>query len=126
MIEIDIKVRDNRTFDLLAVGHSGAAAHGSDIVCAAVSALLYTLAAQIEDYDQKAMLEDKAILLGSGEGGVYCEVSAKYARYIRSCYKMIARGLIMLAETYPDNVRIATDWGYALDSPPEAAERSPE
>lgn len=125
MIRIDITCT-TRTFDLVAVGHSGAAAYGSDIVCAAVSALLYTLAAQIEDYDKKGMIAEKSIILDRGEGGIYCESPAKYAYDIRSCYRMIARGLSMLATTYPDNVKIAIDWGDAPDSPPEAAERSPE
>lgn len=125
MISIDVTCTA-RTFDVAAVGHSGAAERGSDIVCAAVSALLYTLAAQIEDYDRKGMIADKSIILDRGEGGIYCETPPKYAYDIRSCYKMIARGLSMLAATYPENVRIAIDWGNAPDSPPKAAERSPE
>ena len=125
MIKIDITCT-RRTFDLVAVGHSGAAPHGSDIVCSAVSALIYTLAAQVEDFDKRGMICDKSVILDSGEGGIYCETPAKYAVDIRSCYRMIARGLVMLAAEYPENVRIAIDWGDAPDSPPIAAERSPE
>lgn len=50
MIEISVKADKTGFVDRVTIkGHSGYAAHGQDIVCAAISALSYTLAAALSD-----------------------------------------------------------------------------
>ena len=70
-------------------GHAGAGIRGRDPVCAALSILLFTL---IEG--------TPGAMLRSGEG--YCRVSGGEARD----YALIAGGCRLLAENYPEYVRM--------------------
>ena len=71
------------------IGHAGAGLYGQDPVCAALSILLFTL---IEG--------TPGAMLRSGEG--YCRVSGGEARD----YALIAGGCRLLAENYPEQVRM--------------------
>ncbi len=93
MIEIHY---DKKDISLKISGHAGYAEKGSDIVCAAVTALAGTLERCIQE---------------AGEGS--CEwkegetcFTASGTENLRLCFETIVTGLRMLAEEFPDYVTI--------------------
>lgn len=70
-------------------GHAGAGTAGSDLVCAALSALMYTLLENLPDCEPT--MADGFCAVAGGEKHVY---------------EVIAEGLRRLAEAYPEYVRM--------------------
>ncbi len=93
MIEIHYNKKDR---NLKISGHAGYAEKGSDIVCAAVTALAGTL--------ERCMKK-------AGEGccewkeGETC-FTASGTENLRPCFETVVTGLRMLAEEFPDYVTI--------------------
>ncbi len=100
MIDISLKT-DDKSFDLFVNGHAGYGKKGQDIVCAAVSALVQTLAACLDkmssyydvDYDENGVI--KHIGATGKNAAIACEV--------------IMYGLNKIAFSYPENVSISAD-----------------
>lgn len=85
---------DLKKLTLYVRGHAGYAPKGCDIVCAAVSALAYTLCRE-------------------SEGEVYdfadgMMISVKRSLFSRIRFKTIVSGINMVSEKYPENVRISS------------------
>lgn len=76
-------------------GHAGYAPRGQDIVCAAVSALIYALVAALEEKGavQEVQIRPGQVSVASTEG---CEAE----------FRMIRCGLAQLAARYPQCVHI--------------------
>ena len=94
---IDISIRSD---GITISGHAGYAPAGQDIVCAGVSALTQTLIKSIED-----LTSDK-IKYKISPGGVdieYRNLSEKAKTLVDSFFV----GILMIADEFPDNVRIA-------------------
>ena len=78
-------------------GHAGYAAAGQDIVCAAVSALVYALAGYLEEKGQAvriAVRKGYADIQGAGDCG--------------AAFAMARCGMSQLARAYPDCVEIGS------------------
>ena len=81
-----------------AEGHAGYAPAGQDIVCAAVSCLMQTLAySAAED-------EHTSSCIYQGEEGPVLNVEAGDSVLMRDMFELVADGLDLLAEQYPENV----------------------
>ena len=81
-----------------AEGHAGYAPAGQDIVCAAVSCLIQTLAySAAED-------EHTSSCIYQGEEGPVLNVEAGDSVLMRDKFELVADGLDLLAEQYPENV----------------------
>ena len=81
-----------------AEGHAGYAPAGQDIVCAAVSCLMQTLAySAAED-------EHTSSCIYQGEEGPVLNVEAGDRVLMRDKFELVADGLDLLAEQYPENV----------------------
>ena len=81
-----------------AEGHAGYAPAGQDIVCAAVSCLMQTLAySAVED-------EHTSSCIYQGKEGPVLNVEAGDSVLMRDKFELVADGLDLLAEQYPDNV----------------------
>ena len=81
-----------------AEGHAGYAPAGQDIVCAAVSCLMQTLAySAAED-------ERTSSCIYQGKEGPVVNVEAGDSVLMRDKFELVADGLILLAEQYPENV----------------------
>lgn len=81
-----------------AEGHAGYAPAGQDIVCAAVSCLMQTLAySAAED-------EHTSSCIYQGEEGPVVNVEAGDSVLMRDKFELVADGLDLLAEQYPENV----------------------
>lgn len=81
-----------------AEGHSGYAPAGQDIVCAAVSCLMQTLA-----YSAAEDEHTSSCIYQSKEGPVV-NVEAGDSVLMRDKFELVADGLTLLAEQYPENV----------------------
>ena len=81
---------DNMT--LFAYGHAGFAEKGKDIVCAAVSTLIFTLI-------------NSAPCIYDDEENVYIRMLRKKDRAI---FETILKGLSLLAISYPENITLNT------------------
>lgn len=81
-----------------AEGHAGYAPAGQDIVCAAVSCLMQTLAySAAED-------EHTSSCIYQGKDGPVVNVETGNSVLMRDKFELVADGLTLLAEQYPENV----------------------
>lgn len=81
-----------------AEGHAGYAPAGQDIVCAAVSCLMQTLAySAAED-------EHTSSCIYQGKDGPVVSVETGDSVLMRDKFELVADGLTLLAEQYPENV----------------------
>ncbi len=95
---------DNLIFSV--EGHSGFAAAGSDIVCAGVSVLCYTLLNTLLDEEAKENI--KLVKNIVSDGYLYLEIAFfDYTKErIKAITETILTGFYMLEENYPDYVKI--------------------
>lgn len=87
-------------FKLVCKGHAGYEDAGKDIVCAAVTTLCYTLV--------ESLLADKW-QGGMYEGDIRIEMDRDVQSDERKAFDVIARGLRLLAESYPENIQLWED-----------------
>lgn len=85
---------------LRAEGHAGYAEKGKDIVCAAVSVLMQTLACSVDADNTGNTFE-----LSDGKNGNRLTVQAPMSVLNRNKFDLVVEGLILLAENYPENVQ---------------------
>ena len=81
---------------LRASGHAGYAEKGSDIVCAAVSALMQTLAYSVDGGTVTRSQDDCSTLT----------VQAEQSFDNMAKFELVTDGLMLLAKQYPENVRL--------------------
>lgn len=84
--------------ELTVEGHAGYAEPGKDLVCAAVSILVYTLDQNLEDMG----LGDPKNLLEEGKARIACKEQSEETTRI---YNTIWSGLRILEENYPEYVK---------------------
>lgn len=97
---IEVKFGD---CSLCAEGHAESAPYGADLVCCAVSTLAYTLAANLREI----RAHDLQVWMDSGKSDIRCEPSFD----ARQVFHMIYVGLKLLAESYPNNIKIIEPLG---------------
>lgn len=86
-------------WELRLTGHSGAAAYGQDLVCAAVTALVCALASYVSGQDLK---EPPVLRLEPGDA----RITASGAQ-LAPAFETVMAGLRLLAREYPENVTVA-------------------
>jgi uncharacterized protein YsxB (DUF464 family) len=102
MIDIDIYKKNHR-YSIMATGHARYAAHGYDIVCAAVSTLLQTYAFYLEKKEKSNGFTILEIKLESGDMNVeYLDFKDIYVKN----FEMILIGLDALQDTYPGFIKL--------------------
>lgn len=89
---VKITLRKRPYLHLTAIGHAGAAPHGEDLVCAGISTLLCSLAAQLElaGCSSTARLEPG-----------FADLRAERSRSALEAFSFAETGLKMLAGQYP-------------------------
>ena len=107
MITIDYqkeKLRRHVKYSLTLDGHADFAPVGQDIVCSAVSILLFTLANSLSD----SGAENLEVSLEPGDSSISC--TASYSDFeIDTLFKFAVIGLELLEEQYPENVEILSE-----------------
>lgn len=82
-------------------GHAQSAPHGRDLVCAAVSALIYTLAANVEQMEAAGLLDSCTLDIRPGDSRI-CWQPAPYARQmVQARTEAVILGFSCLATAYP-------------------------
>ena len=89
--------RSSEGLHIRAKGHAGYGGSGTDIVCAAISTLLQSLT---EYALESSVLEVVSLTLNEGDADITIKGDSE-------CFDMTIIGLEMIAETYPDNVKMA-------------------
>ena len=102
MIEITYERSNNRVRIL---GHAGAGEKGKDVVCAGVSALALTLAANVRHWQESGKLKKEAdISLSDGEGLISWEPKHGYEAATRQIAVAICAGFELIAVELPQYV----------------------
>lgn len=83
-------------------GHAGYAPEGQDIVCAGVSITAQSLAATLCQTDDVLCDVKKA----KGSMYVVCRCSGRVKRYVDALFDMARTSFELLAEEYPDHVKV--------------------
>lgn len=89
---------------LTAEGHAGTAAKGQDIVCAAVSALVQTLAAWVTE-DPGQRLFRKRVELEEGRATVEASAKGENMKALLERFGLVGEGLALIAEHSPESVQ---------------------
>ena len=103
MIRAYTEERDGR-YTFCVVGHAGYATPGEDIVCAAASAITYTLAAlmdEMTDHELIAMVDQK---LEPGNTVLSAEVTEEARKRFEEATRFFEIGFLMLSEAYPSYI----------------------
>ena len=88
-------------------GHAGAAPYGQDLVCAAVSALVYALAVRLTELEEQgALVQSPVICLSSGNALISAIAKADYAAEVTGDFRLIHSGLKLLQNHYPKQIKV--------------------
>lgn len=101
---------DNGLLVLRMAGHSGMA---PDLVCAACTALAYTLAQAVLDAETH-MEQEPTIDLREGYGKISCRPGKVYLPGMMAIYHAVYRGFELLSTSYPQSIKV-----YARGTPRE-------
>lgn len=93
----------NRIHKLKITGHAGTAPKGQDLVCCSVSTLCLTLSQCILNNKDKLTCEP-VIKLSDGSSVIECEATGRSEKEIMHFYYVVAQGLAMLAESFPEHI----------------------
>lgn len=104
--------REGGGYVLLAEGHADYDRSGRDIVCAALSALIYSLAAELERMEDEGLLYPGAFAeLKPGRAEMAFRPRLKGRKRAEGALGVFCRGLEMLSEEYPENVEFKEEEG---------------
>lgn len=96
---VTVRLQKAPLLSLTATGHAESAPRGEDLVCAGISTLLCTLAAQLQQADE----EKSFVHIEPGFAVLYALPTAQ----ARGAFSFVETGLKLLAAQYPQNVSIA-------------------
>ena len=100
-----IQVTYYRQYNRVTVeGHAGAGPEGHDLVCASVSALALTLAANVTYMKAQDGVHGEIIKLDEGNAEIQCTPYRRYKASVEQIYRSICVGFELLATKYPDNI----------------------
>lgn len=85
-------------------GHAGYAERGEDILCAAASMLLQTLAAAMRELHARGLAEDIVVTLHQGAGEVSCIPAEETRCVVLTVMDSIMLGYALLARDYGEYV----------------------
>ncbi|MGI5976167.1 MAG: ribosomal-processing cysteine protease Prp [Candidatus Limivicinus sp.] len=95
------------SFTLEARGHADYAPRGRDIVCAAVSSLIWALKAYVERMYGAGELIGRPLLEAENGRALICaRPRREAAEKIRGAFELTKAGFSLLAGNYPGNVRL--------------------
>lgn len=96
---------DRRAHRVTVMGHAGYAERGADILCAAASILLHTVAGAVRRLSERGLAEDISVTLHAGAGEVVCVPVAEFDCVVTAVMDSIVLGFRLLAADYPEYVR---------------------
>lgn len=88
-------------------GHAGAAPYGQDLVCAAVTGLVYALAQRLTELEQEGAFKGSALIkLTSGEAQISVIPREQYISQVQENFDLIRSGLTLLQHHYPNQIKV--------------------
>lgn len=100
-------------YEVKAEGHAGAGEYGQDIVCAAVSVLLQTLANEVTEAARAGLLAVGVAAHGDGWMKVEMTPTDQTQDMADAWVELVQDGINALAESYPENVELEVHYVYA-------------
>lgn len=100
-------------YEVKAEGHAGAGEYGQDIVCAAVSVLLQTLANEVTEAARAGLLAVGVVAHGDGWMKVEMTPTDQTQVMADAWVELVQDGIDALAESYPENVELEVHYVYA-------------
>ena len=100
-------------YEVKAEGHAGAGECGQDIVCAAVSVLLQTLANEVTEAARAGLLAVGVVAHGDGWMKVEMTPTDQTQDMADAWVELVQDGIDALAESYPENVELEVHYVYA-------------
>ena len=100
-------------YEVKAEGHAGAGEYGQDIVCAAVSVLLQTLANEVVEAARAGLLAVGVVAHGDGWMKVEATPTDQTQDMADAWVELVQDGIDALAESYPENVELEVHYVYA-------------
>ena len=97
MVQITYNPREHF---LCAVGHADSAEAGHDLVCAAVSAIMYLLVSFVQKE------ENSYFELNHGKAVAFCRPADGRQEITREFFQTVFDSFLLLAQTYPKNVSV--------------------
>ena len=95
-------------YTVKAEGHAGAGVYGSDILCAAVSVLMQTLANEVENAAKGGLVAKGNVERGHGWMKVEVTPFVSTEDMVDAWVNFVKDGLDAIAQDYPDNVNLKT------------------
>lgn len=89
---------------LRAKGHAGQGAPGHDLVCAAVSALVLTLAGNVASLATQNALREQELKLKEGDACIRCVPVPRMRAVTTLVFDSICSGFELLETLYPENI----------------------
>lgn len=89
---------------LTLTGHAGSGEYGHDLVCAAVSALAYTLGVAVINAETAGQLREKTVKLESGDVEIACKPINRWKSVTTVIFDSVCAGFDLLAQQYPENM----------------------
>ena len=86
-------------------GHAQSGEAGHDIICAAASILVYTLAANVQNMEASGRVRDTVLKLNPGSAEIACKASNKYKAVVELVFSTVCAGFEILAADCPGNIR---------------------
>ena len=113
---------DKISYEVKAKGHAGAGKYGQDIVCAAVSVLMQTLANEVEEAARAGTVALGAVAHGDGWMKVEVTPTRESCNMVEAWVELVKDGLDALAESYPENVELVVNMMFADGKAPDPAQ----
>jgi len=89
-------------------GHAHSDEPGKDLVCAAVSILVHTLAEQAAANEEAGILREMTAVVEDGRAEIHCVPCELYAGIVGLQMSAVCVGFRLLAAKYPEFVRLRT------------------
>ena len=94
-------VYDRQNCTLTVKGHAGSNVYGKDLVCAAVSALVLTLSANVGRLQEAGQLGEAVVILEPGNAHIRCRAKQAYRARVEEIFDTVCVGLGMLERKFP-------------------------
>lgn len=85
-------------------GHAFSGEAGHDLVCAGVSALAYTLAANVEQMRAQGQVQEASVKMEKGNACIWCEAVTDCEDMVRRVFEAVCVGFEIMAENFPKNI----------------------
>ena len=101
-----IKVTYHREYNRVTIeGHAYSGDPGHDLVCAGVSTLTYTLAANVGNLESSGMVRRPTVVLEPGKAEIEAKPKPSHKNTAALIFQSVCVGFEVLADSYPEYVR---------------------